>query len=275
MTLSNLASEISELATLLREYSFDGATTSLECVVEQWLQVFEPIWISHAITESLYQGRYKVVSVEQILNLWQRRGHPIRHFNREFESIILGQSYQFSISLESTSSTSMIEPNLLSQGGEGNLSAVELLSHGLIPDSAVSDGDDDSGILNGSAVPIDSSSDTTVAPEPAASKPITPSLVLIASHLEQLEQLKHLDPPACPQPGVLSRSDLEAADSTIDRSQNWVDPEPVGHLLDSPPAGETTQPEPIKPFVPQLDRASIMHRRLRAVVRGNSEVPGD
>ena len=29
-------------------------------------------------------------SVEQILQAWKRRGHPIRHFNSEFERIILG-----------------------------------------------------------------------------------------------------------------------------------------------------------------------------------------
>jgi hypothetical protein len=33
-----------------------------------------------------------MVSVDYILQLWQRRGAPLRHFNREFESIILGQT---------------------------------------------------------------------------------------------------------------------------------------------------------------------------------------
>jgi hypothetical protein len=92
MMIDNISPEVVQLYTLLKEYSFDVDAYSTDAVIEGWLQEFDLIWISHAITEALYQGRYKLVSVEQILRLWQRRGHPIRHFNREFETIILGQS---------------------------------------------------------------------------------------------------------------------------------------------------------------------------------------
>ena len=90
--IDTISPEVVQLLNLLKEYSFDIETHSTDVVIERWLQEFDLIWISHAITEALYQGRYKLVSVEQILRLWQRRGHPIRHFNREFETIILGQS---------------------------------------------------------------------------------------------------------------------------------------------------------------------------------------
>ncbi|MGA1263548.1 MAG: hypothetical protein ACO331_06525 [Prochlorothrix sp.] len=45
-------------------------------------------WIRLAVIEALYQGRYKPVSVSQILAIWQRRNKPLCHFGREFESII-------------------------------------------------------------------------------------------------------------------------------------------------------------------------------------------
>lgn len=92
MTINSVYPEVFQLHNLLKEYSFDVEAHATEVVLEGWLQEFDWIWISHAITEALYQGRYKLVSVEQILRLWQRRGHPIRHFNREFETIILGQA---------------------------------------------------------------------------------------------------------------------------------------------------------------------------------------
>jgi hypothetical protein len=77
---------------LLEGYSFDTEAYAMDAVIGDWLEQYGPVWVSHAITEALYQGRYKIISIDQILKLWQRRGQPIRHFNREFESIILGQT---------------------------------------------------------------------------------------------------------------------------------------------------------------------------------------
>src|SRR5512146_1416337 len=85
--------EATPILQLLSDYSFDVDTYAAEVMVTDWLQRFEPVWVSQAITEALYQGRYKLVSVDHILQIWQRRGQPLRHFNREFESIILGQSW--------------------------------------------------------------------------------------------------------------------------------------------------------------------------------------
>ncbi len=84
--------DVEPIYQLLTSYSFDAEDYPTKAVITDWLAEFGPVWVSHAITEALYQGRYKVISIDQILKLWQRRGQPIRHFNREFESIILGQS---------------------------------------------------------------------------------------------------------------------------------------------------------------------------------------
>ncbi|PZV06862.1 MAG: hypothetical protein DCF32_08780 [Leptolyngbya sp.] len=92
MTHSSNTPDVEPIYQLLTSYSFDAEGYPTEAVIAGWLAEFGPVWVSHAITEALYQGRYKVISIDQILKLWQRRGQPIRHFNREFESIILGQS---------------------------------------------------------------------------------------------------------------------------------------------------------------------------------------
>lgn len=106
---------------LLSDYSFDVDTCAAEAMVTEWLQQFEPAWVSQAITEALYQGRYKVVSVEHILQMWQRRGQPLRHFNREFESIILGQSWgHFLSTTKANAASANTAPGTLTFGGEAD-----------------------------------------------------------------------------------------------------------------------------------------------------------
>ncbi|MFZ4639042.1 MAG: hypothetical protein ACOYMP_01390 [Nodosilinea sp.] len=92
MANPNLSPEVISILKLLREYSFDIDHYASEVLISQWIQEFGYRWVGNAITEALYQGRYKIISIDHILQLWQRRGQPIRHFSREFESIILGPS---------------------------------------------------------------------------------------------------------------------------------------------------------------------------------------
>ncbi|MDY7020042.1 MAG: hypothetical protein SWJ54_01605 [Cyanobacteriota bacterium] len=75
-------------AALLAHYSFDVGNYSSEEMVQEWGMNHEYYWIYLAIVEALYQGRYKSVSVEQILSIWLRRGKPLYHFNLEFEQLI-------------------------------------------------------------------------------------------------------------------------------------------------------------------------------------------
>lgn len=75
-------------AALLAHYSFDLGDYSSEERIEEWGENYEYYWIYFAVIEALYQGRYKSVSVEQILSIWLRRGKPIYHFNLEFEQLI-------------------------------------------------------------------------------------------------------------------------------------------------------------------------------------------
>jgi hypothetical protein len=89
MTDPAINSNSVKLATaLLKYYSFDLAGNSIERNVETWKQHYPLAWLGTAVVEALYQGRYKAVSVGQILQIWSRRGHPICHFTEEFEQMV-------------------------------------------------------------------------------------------------------------------------------------------------------------------------------------------
>lgn len=112
--------QISEIRQLLADYSFETGSDDLNLLIAEWLQQADLTLIHQAIIEALYQGRYKVVSVGQILNFWRRRGAPLRHYNREFESIIMGPNNlpDFSESAEESSPQSSDPPQPASDRSE-------------------------------------------------------------------------------------------------------------------------------------------------------------
>ncbi len=73
---------------LLNKYDFDLGCDTAEKLVSQWQSNYTVEWLPLAVVEALYLGRYKAVSVQQILTMWQRRGQPVYHFNSEFQNII-------------------------------------------------------------------------------------------------------------------------------------------------------------------------------------------
>ncbi|MBN3894118.1 MAG: hypothetical protein HWQ41_02090 [Nostoc sp. NOS(2021)] len=73
---------------LLINYSFDLSGYSANELVERWQTQYPLNWLHLAVIEALYQGRYKGVSVQQILVFWQRRDQATYHFNMEFERMI-------------------------------------------------------------------------------------------------------------------------------------------------------------------------------------------
>lgn len=89
--MTDSARDAASVIDLLTRYSFDLSGYTVDRLAEYWLQRYPSDWIRLAVVEALYQGRYKAVSVEQILNLWRRRGKPLHHFNRDFERIIAPQ----------------------------------------------------------------------------------------------------------------------------------------------------------------------------------------
>ncbi|MGC1308467.1 MAG: hypothetical protein WA885_14680 [Phormidesmis sp.] len=80
--------EAQQAAVLLESYRFELGNHDARQWVSLWLEFYRPNWIRDAVVEALYQGRYKSVSVRQILELWHRRGQPIRHVTHDFEAAI-------------------------------------------------------------------------------------------------------------------------------------------------------------------------------------------
>ncbi|PZU97670.1 MAG: hypothetical protein DCE90_06185 [Pseudanabaena sp.] len=74
---------------LLRHYGFDFGGYTANDLTRAW-SVFHPEWVRQAVIEALFQGRYKAISVNQILIFWERKGEIICHHNREFERLICG-----------------------------------------------------------------------------------------------------------------------------------------------------------------------------------------
>jgi hypothetical protein len=233
----NASPETAHISQLLNDYSFDVENYQLDALVTSWLSSFDPVWVNHAITEALYQGRYKIFSVHQILQLWQRRGQPIRHFNREFESIILGQSLLSSgvgysgIAAQRSqdpAQESEVNPEIGSQAESNGAAASSQITHF---------GQDDE--LNG-AQTADGQRDHLTADADAAKE----------TDGEQPTFYPH-------EPSV-----------TGGRLAFPANFRPVAS--GEPETSDAFHPEPIQPFVPKSD-VSIMHQRLRAVVRGSHD----
>ena len=79
---------LAQARSLIDSYAFDLGCHNPEKLFESWLELYHASWIRLATIEALYLGRYKAISVEQILNVWLRLGTPNPHFTYEFERLI-------------------------------------------------------------------------------------------------------------------------------------------------------------------------------------------
>jgi hypothetical protein len=83
---------VSVILELLTYYNLESdrypKSASKTKILNSWLQNYSEQWVRLALIESLYQGRYKMISVEQLLALWGRRGQPTYHFSHEFEALV-------------------------------------------------------------------------------------------------------------------------------------------------------------------------------------------
>ncbi len=100
--------EAQQAAALIEGYRFELGNHDARQWVSLWLEFYRPVWIRDAVIEALYQGRYKSHSVKQILELWERRGQPIRHATREFEAAVCREFGE--IKLVTTLPKSALEP---------------------------------------------------------------------------------------------------------------------------------------------------------------------
>ncbi len=87
----NLSDE-NVMVALITHYGFDLGGRSARAIVRSWRSKYDPSFLPLAVVESLHLGRYKAVSIEQVLNGWQRRGEPIEHFSPEFAEMVSGSA---------------------------------------------------------------------------------------------------------------------------------------------------------------------------------------
>ena len=88
MTALDIGREARQAITLITSFSLELNAYSPESQVLYWLNHYKAAWIRDAVIEAIYQGRYKIISVQHILAIWQRRGQPVRHFTTGFEQVI-------------------------------------------------------------------------------------------------------------------------------------------------------------------------------------------
>jgi hypothetical protein len=89
--LSMIQSIQNTIAALIAHYGLELEDSQVDDIVRPWLDRYEPTWVVKAIVESLYRGRYKVTSVDRILQDWARIGQPRYWFSAEYERGILSK----------------------------------------------------------------------------------------------------------------------------------------------------------------------------------------
>jgi hypothetical protein len=77
------------IAVIIKIYGLSLDEQQVEAILIAWFQKYDRAWILKAIVESLYRGRYKLVSIDNILKDWERIGQPRYNFTPEYEREIL------------------------------------------------------------------------------------------------------------------------------------------------------------------------------------------
>ncbi|MGK7913778.1 MAG: hypothetical protein AB4050_20185 [Synechococcus sp.] len=73
-----------DATAFLCQYGFDLGGRSPQDWLAEWKRSFPQSWVASALVEALYRGRYKAVSVQQLLVMWQSRGTPCMGFGLDF-----------------------------------------------------------------------------------------------------------------------------------------------------------------------------------------------
>ena len=205
---SSRQSDIARSLALLDRYGFDTKGYMSTELVARWLEKYEPHWIRLAAIEALYQGRYKVISVEQILTLWHRRGQPAPHFTSDFERLISRKlpdyfpAYPQIESLEENAIANRVKPSSHPINPFGLFSRIELRKNAGIR----------SWQVGRETIPdkIKRLSESSPLPSSSPSQFVPPALTVIRAHLglsrifSILESDLFIIPPQLALPPVLS-----------------------------------------------------------------------
>jgi hypothetical protein len=87
----NLIDE-NEVVNIIVRYGFDLGGQQASSLVKLWGSKYEQAWLLPATIESLDRGRYKVASIEQVLQGWQRQGKMVTRYKSDFAQMVIGRS---------------------------------------------------------------------------------------------------------------------------------------------------------------------------------------
>ena len=86
--MNDSLNEIRQTIILTKYYSFNLGSYQIKELIAKWTKLYPHHWLPLAVTEAIYQGRLKAVSVEQILNVWLKKGGISYSFNYEFIRLV-------------------------------------------------------------------------------------------------------------------------------------------------------------------------------------------
>jgi len=234
-------------ADLLSRYGFDLGAFSADQLVGYWLRSYPAQWVRSAVVEALYQGRYKSVSVGQILAIWKRRGQPIYHYGFEFERMVCG-----SLARIPTSEIAPIAPSAYAEAPDGAI-ALPIAS----PDYPASDSTDTFGIEESDSQPdapeVGESEELWAIADPSSTPRFQEIIFMVPAEAEAKEPASHPEPP----PEAFEPSPVP--DFTFLSSQDsWLRNDVAKH--------------PIHQFVPEpetLGQDDKFYEKLRSVAQSS------
>jgi hypothetical protein len=100
-----------EVVSLIVRYGFDLGGQQAAALVRLWGSKYDRTWLLPAAIESLDRGRYKVASIEQVLQSWQRQDKMTPRFTADFAEMVLGRGQQ----PESIDSQEALDESLLDE----------------------------------------------------------------------------------------------------------------------------------------------------------------
>lgn len=254
---------IAHAVDLLTHYSFDLGDQTASQLTNQWLKESPASWIRWAVIEALYQGRYKAISVDQILLLWKRRQQPRYHFNYEFERLVCNRfpknlsqkpasRSQARLAQMSAIAEVAVLPTLSSDATQTEIPAWVALAEQIQRDEAASD--------------LAQRSDNSLPPEQAAA---------LGNHPAPESLDASLQPPAVTQIQAGVEALIEQATSSLNASAEAGKkkllierPDNTSLVADAHKLMED-QP-PIHQFTP-ASATSDFHSKLKAVVEQGAE----
>lgn len=129
-------SPAASISVLLSYYSFDLGGYPIEQIVQGWLDEYPPKWAIAAVVEAIFQGRYKVASVDNILLNWYLNGRPQHHFDSEFADLVCSKLFK-TIPPEASSTPSTAPTSANADSGQSFVTVLDTPLKAELPATAI------------------------------------------------------------------------------------------------------------------------------------------